>query len=72
MEVEPILDKFMDGPLKRASLPVQGLGKMDIEDSDSGSRAMDIAERVAMNLPRVEMVSADQNVGAELLLRAIP
>jgi len=39
MEVEPVLDKFTDGPLKRASLPVQDSGEMDIEDSDSGSRA---------------------------------
>ena len=39
MEIEPILEQLTDGPLKRASLPVQEVDKMDIEDDDSGSRA---------------------------------
>jgi hypothetical protein len=39
MEVEPILEQLTDGPLQRASLPVQEVDEMDIEDDDSGSRA---------------------------------
>lgn len=39
MNIEPILEQYTDGSLKRASSPVQEVDEMDIDDSDSGSRA---------------------------------
>ena len=39
IENESILDQIMDGPLKWASLPIQELDEMDVEDVDSERRA---------------------------------